>query len=235
MRPRAATHDLPPMEIRSAFVNDFRTAWNAVARTRTAPGRGNFMFALAAATYLEWAATLATQDTTIARAFADGLDHVEPRYFSELPVARREKVPTWFPRRNGSTGDPILWAVFDLVRNGLGHKYQQSDAELSDGSRLRIQLTGAEHPAYPRSRPFLNKRKRLDHMNAIAIAPRGQTPTFIVLRVHPDVLFADIDDAVDAASGLLALPPIGWTKKYATTHESLAVALGVKTSVGGRP
>jgi hypothetical protein len=133
--------------IRRAFVRDFYDSWDSVAANRAAEGRGNFMYAFMATSYLEWAGTIAAQDPAVATRFATELGHRDRHHFARLPAPWRSKPTRWFPAADAGNQNHLLWAVFDLVRNGIAHRYQQMDAVLSDG-RFRVQIVGAEARAY---------------------------------------------------------------------------------------
>ncbi len=83
---------LPPnmdtRDLYAAIVNDFESAWDAIARDPTATGGGNFMFARQAMTLLEWASRLCMEDAsgTALRELGDVLRGREPRYFTRLPA-----------------------------------------------------------------------------------------------------------------------------------------------------
>src|SRR5712692_10277954 len=69
------------------LINDFITAWDAVAHEPHALGRGNFMFGRHVMALLEWAARLCSGDPSgdALAAFSASLIQVEPRYFTLLP------------------------------------------------------------------------------------------------------------------------------------------------------
>lgn len=205
--------------IRTAFVRDFYDSWNALARDREATGRGNFMFAFMATNYLEWAATVAHQSPEVAKAFARELRRVDSNYFKKLPTSWPTKPPRWFPPSRGIQ-QHLLWALFDLVRNGIAHRYQQIDAVLNDGARFRVQLTGAQVPATPGA----ETRRSRDHLRSFRV--RDIDPPYLVIRLHPDVLFADVDTAVEK-SGLLALEPVRFRRKLSTSISALRKAIRV--------
>jgi hypothetical protein len=68
-------------------------------------------------------------------------------------------------------------------------------------------------------------------MSSTAIQARDDVPAFVVLRVHPDVLFADIDTAVET-SGIVSLMPLPFLRKYKAKHAALVEAV---VGESGRP
>ena len=127
--------DIPPGNLEPAtlahmLVDDFKTAWDAMATGSPDPAvGGNFMFARQAFSYLELAARTASND---GGAFwldrlASYLRDRDPRYFAELPG------PVPLPRADefvlpGISSVPaerqLLAALFDTSRHGLAHLYQ---------------------------------------------------------------------------------------------------------------
>lgn len=210
--------------VHTAFLYDFRDSWDSVAANPRARGRGNFMYAFMATNYLEWAATIARQDSAVAKRFATALGQRDKHYFRKLPVAWRARPPQWFPATASGLQDHALWAVFDLVRNGLAHRYQQIDAQLPDG-RFRVQIVGAEHQVFRDG-----QRRPPTHFRPFEVA-RPPAPSYLIVRLFPDVLYADIDHAV-ISSGLLALTPTKFRRPYPVTIARLRKAIGVRKGRG---
>lgn len=204
--------------VRRAFVRDFHDSWNAVARDPDATGRGNFMYAFMATNYLEWATTVAHQDPRVAKRFARELRNTDRRYFKKLPTNWAVKPPRWFPTSPAGSQQHLLWALFDLVRNGIAHRYQQIDAVLDDDARFRVQVTGAQVPVSPSGQA----QRSEDHLSILRV--EDVEPAYLVIRLHPEVLFADIDSAVQA-SGLLALEPPRFRRRFATSIAKLRKVL----------
>jgi hypothetical protein len=205
--------------VREAFVSDFYDSWTALAAQPNATGRGNFMYAFMATNYLEWASTIAHQDPTVAQSFAAALAGRDRHSFMKLPAPWPQRPRNWFPFAGDVGGDRFLWAVFDLVRNGLAHRYQQIDAVLTDG-RFRVQIIGAAAQPYQadRERPRTHFRPFEVH--------RPPNPRYLVVRLYPDVLFADIDAAV-SVSGLLNLGTLKFRRQYPISIARLRKAVGV--------
>lgn len=196
--------NLSPQTIYQFIVHDFEDAWNSLAWNPTARGRGSFLFGQLAMVLLEFAARLCFTDSS-GRALSDlsqALFRVELKYSTRLPSPCADFQEFDLPY-NSSKGDELLWALFDLVRNGQAHQYQQILVDLMDGVDWQISLTGAEIGR---------------HLQLVSRSPRPVTHLGysrdqqgdLWLTIHPDVLFLDLRDAI-AQSGLLG-------KRLAFTH-----------------
>jgi hypothetical protein len=183
--------NLPPSKLHDFIVSDFEGAWDAVAATLP-PGRGNFMFARQAMLLLEWAARYCGGKAAPLDALSRSLLTIEPRYFTALPglcADNREFVLPYDPRR-GPREAQLLWALFDLIRNGGAHQYQQILVRLPGGRLFGIQLCGVQHR-------LTASRRSPKHLGYVRNR-YGHT----VIHVCPNVLFLDIKQAIHA-SGLL--------------------------------
>jgi hypothetical protein len=189
--------NLGTQEIYSSIVNDFKSAWNSIASNPDQSGRGNFMFGSQAMHLLEFAARLYDRDTSARQNFSNDLYNIEPRYFTPLPrpcAATTEFVLPYIGNTNGKT---LLWALFDLIRHGLAHQYQQIIAELNDLKHFYISLTGAEYGRY------LDITAKPDRGRHLAYTIDEDDD--VALTIYPDVLFLDIKEVVDK-SPLLTRP-----------------------------
>ena len=195
-------HDLSPETLRQFIVSDFRTAWDAVASVPGSDGRGNFMFARQAMSLIELASRLCVIDSTRTALtdLGNELHSIEPRYFAAMPgpcarPGHRGKAIEWALPSYGAYGaapeSQLLWALFDLVRNGQAHQYQQIMVELSDGKVFGVTLTGAE---YGRTLGLVQQSRPRDHLK-----PEDDGDGSLWLRVYPDVLFLDFDAAIARA------------------------------------
>lgn len=198
--------NLPPTTIYDFIVGDFQDAWESLLRNPEATHRGNFMFGKQAMTLLEWASRLAAADAAgnALATLSQELKQLEPKYFTKLPGPCFDSSEFQLPF---DTTVPnlrqhlLLWAIFDLVRNGQAHQYQQILVSLLDGKNFQILLTGAE--AGPPTQSSLSYS-----------APVPMVPGFdhlgfgvddvddVYLVVHPDRLFNHVRQAVER-SGLL--------------------------------
>jgi hypothetical protein len=229
----AKSLNLPPQTLYDFIVGDFEVAWNAVAAVPAivkTGHRGNFMFARQAMTLLEFAARLCTSDTSGAglRALSEEIEKIEHRYFTPLPsvcmnVGRDFELPS--SPTKGPREQQLLWALFDLIRNGQAHQYQQINVSLPDGKQFKIGLSGAQY-GLTLNRSFAGGRP--DQHLAFRLAPEG-----VGLDILTNILFLDIREAVSRANLLargltfsyLERPHRGGPRHYNFDSGSLKAAL----------
>src|SRR5579862_2194588 len=181
-------------EIFDFIVGDFTCAWNALAELPdcSAGHRGNFVFALQAAILLEWSCRLRSSDPNALRDFSIELNKIESKYFTQLDDAVK-------PANFGFPGigpDPLknlLSALWDLIRNGNAHEYQDSIVTLTDGKKLALGLQGVKH-RWPLAMVASN-RSSLDHLSY-----RFDRDGDLIVIVHPGALFLDICEAIRQAN-----------------------------------
>jgi len=182
------------------MVVDFQDAWNALAMSDTAEGRGNFLFARAGMGMLEFVSRLCSSDQSeeALRSLSTALERIEPRYFTPLPapVARpgiyRGTVEWTLPHAAGSNPEAqLLWALFSVVRHGQAHQGQQCMAELVDGSTFGVSISGAE-----RGLTIESARARRDRHLTIQ---RRESAHVLWLNLRPDVFFVDLQNAIGDA------------------------------------
>ncbi len=184
---------LPPKDIFDFIVNDFEGAWDALAKDSSAKGRGNFMFTMQAMVLLEFGARLCTSDSTsmAIRDWSNELFSKRPLYATKLPglccgVSRDFTLPY-----KNNQGDELLSALWDMVRNGHVHQYQQVVAELRDTywgfsiSGVEIGLTIAEAK---RARPA-------SHLGFYRDSDGN-----IWSIIHPECLFLDVKESIIASN-----------------------------------
>jgi len=186
--------NVEPSQIYEFMVRDFADAWDALAGVPSARNRGNFMFARQAMVLLEWAARLAASDTTggAISAFSDELHRIEPRYFTQLPGGAPQ--PKEFQLPSVTTANPerqLIWALFDLIRNGQAHQYQQIPVELLDGKVFWIALSGAAS-GFQLATAQSRRKEHLGYKDD----PSGN----VWLLVRTDLMFLDLKDAVERSS-----------------------------------
>ena len=201
--------NLSSNELYDFIVGDFEVAWDAVASTPATDAktghRGNFMFARQAMTLLEFAARLCASDTSgqALQALADEIERIEPRYFTLLPGICETPDPKEFTLpfspNKGPQDRQLLWILFDLIRNGQAHQYQQINVSLTDGKAFVITLTGAQYGL------TLGACSRSKQHLAFHSAAEG-----VKLHVMPHLLFLDFREAMRAAN----LMGRGLTIKY---------------------
>jgi hypothetical protein len=194
----------PESEIFDFITGDFECAWDALAELPDviASHRGNFMFALQATILLEWVCRLCANDRNSLLDFSKELQRIEPKYFTQLND--RVKDPGFILPSVG--GDPLkylLSALWDLIRNGNAHEYQDIFVTLIDGKHWSLGLQGVQHKC---SLSVTSKqRSSLRHLSYSVEADGDLT-----LDVHPAALFLDISAAARSSNllgrGLTILP-----------------------------
>ena len=197
--------DLPPSEIVKFIIGDFEDAWDAVAGTppkRQPDGsmglaRGNFMFARQAMTLLEVACRLCFADPSGAamKDFTDQIERRDRRYFTTLPGtcwSTQGPVEFHLPSRSTPPYSDLLPALFDVIRNGQVHQYQQIRVQLSDSRDFAVSLTGAEHGLLLSH--SLAGGRPAQHLRARNVG--GD----LEMDIRPDTLFLDVRDSLRNAN-----------------------------------
>jgi hypothetical protein len=198
----------------SFITRDLESAWNAMAR-ESEPGAlrggGNFMFARQAMTLLELACRVCRADTTgsMLRGFSEELARIELRYFTELPADVRGPGPDEFdlPSITSNPKRDLLRLLFDLIRNGQAHQYQQINVDLADAKELQIGLTGVEAGIHIEGR----RNRPPEHLGVT----RDHDGNVLAILVVTDLLYRDIKAAIERA----AIPGSGLTLKYLKRNE----------------
>jgi len=190
--------DLPIAKLVDFIIGDFQDAWDSLAATQGSLHRGNFLFARQAMTLLEVACRLCYSDTT-GQALKDlsrELAQRDKRYFTQLPGSCWTPGPDFcLPSQSSNPQSELIAALFDLIRNGQAHQYQQIRVRLTDAKDFQFCLTGA-HYGFPLSQTFAQGRPS-DHLKAWK-----DDDNDLWMKVRTDVLFLDIREAVQGA-GLL--------------------------------
>jgi hypothetical protein len=157
--------DLTADEIHDFIVKDFIGAWDSITMNPDpAIGRGNFMFGRQAMNLLEFVSMLCSKDSshTSLSDYSEELFKIDSKYFTKVPGKCTSTRKLTLPYVGIKNGDHLLWALFDLIRNGLAHQYQQIMVELKDGKAFIVTLTGADHG---RSLTTIQKLPRpVDHL-----------------------------------------------------------------------
>lgn len=188
---------LEPETIFRFIVNDFECAWDSLASNPSATGRGNFLFGLQAMLLLEWACRLCSNSPSALDRFSNALNTIEPKYFTSLPGPCNKPAGFALPHlRDRPSETPLLWALYDLVRNGQAHEYQQIVVRLIGDKRFYVALSG---PVFGFRLQEIEK-KRPEHHLAFARDRDGD----LRLWLCPAVLFLDIKTAIQNV-GLLDL------------------------------
>ena len=151
------------------------------------------MFGRQAMSLLEFVALLCKSDKThkTLRDFSNELNKIEPKYFTRLPMPSASTRHFILPHLGNTSGDLLLWSLFDLIRNGLAHQYQQIVVNLSDGKNFFIGLTGTEFGQ------ALNE-KRVRPTNHLGY--HDDSDGDLELTVYPDILYLDFEGAIDKSS-----------------------------------
>jgi hypothetical protein len=180
--------NLPPQQIYTFIVKDFKAAWDSIAKNENRTiGRGNFMFGRQAMSLLEFAARYYGRNDELRKHFSEELCKIEPRYFTALPGPVPFNKDFTLPHLDNTS--ILLWSLFDLIRHGLAHQYQQILVELTDKKYFYISLDGA---TYHRD------------LNKVAASREGnylcydiETDGTLKLLVDPGRLFLDFEDAIE--------------------------------------
>lgn len=188
--------DLTVDEVYDSITKDFVGAWDSVANNPNRNmGRGNFMFARQAMNLLEFACRLYNHDTKMRVSFSKELKNIEPKYFTRLPSSCVDPKEITLPHIRNNSGDSLLWALYDLIRNGIAHQYQQIVVKLKNRKKFFIELTGTKEG---RSLDIVRKSKPANHL-AYYIDQHGD----IGLKVYPEQLFIDIEQAIQRCQLLI--------------------------------
>lgn len=148
------------------------------------------MFARQAMSLVEFVSRFYGRNTKLRKCFSNELFKIEPKYFTSLPetaapVTQEFELPR-LRRKN-----ILLWMLFDLIRNGIAHQYQQILVELPTKKYFYIQLSGPTHQRY------LSSVSRSTHLG-YAI----ESDCVLKVLLDPGILFLDLTYAV-AKSDLL--------------------------------
>ncbi|HEY1339422.1 MAG TPA: hypothetical protein VGF59_18040 [Bryobacteraceae bacterium] len=227
-RPTVPSGHLEASTVFRFLVEDFASVWDALVAGSEPPESGaNFALGLMAGVLLELCCRIAGSNPHHYAQFSERLGQQEPRYYSEVPFV------TELPKRFKLPAGPkvpanrqLLPVIFDLLRHGQAHQYQQMVARLADAKVFGIQLTGAERrqesPSYeslmrpPRARPA-------DHLAIDCTVAPGN----VWLRVHPEVLFKDIELAARMSSLLSGVLQLDYLRPpaFEATSEEILKAL----------
>jgi hypothetical protein len=183
--------NLTPEKIHLFIVKDFKGAWNSIAANSDPKiGRANFMFARQAMNLLEFAARLCHTDPSFAalRDFSTKLKNIEAKYFTQLPGRCPHPSEFILPYTSSSNETSLLAVLYDLIRHGLAHQYQQIIVKLIDGKQFYVSITGADHGQYLDT--FKNQRPSR-HL-AYTVDNDGD----VKLIIYPQILFLDFEKAI---------------------------------------
>jgi hypothetical protein len=182
-------------EMHRAILGDFEVAWTALAEHGS--GGGNFMFAHQAMTLLEWASRLCASDATgeALRVLSKELRARDKHYFTELPSACGASREFDLPHDPAVEKDRHLLAMlFDVVRHGMAHQYQQITVELKGGFGA-VPITGTAR-GYTLDQAEQNRPMHLGHGRETFEEDRA--PIHYVI-LCPELLFLDLKGAIEQA------------------------------------
>jgi hypothetical protein len=188
--------NLEPKEMYNFIVNDFIDVWDSVVNNNNEKiARGNFLFGIQATIFLEFICRLCSTDQTgnAIKDFSTKLKELECKYFNRIPQKCVTIKDFTLPYIEESNNDSLLSILFDLIRNGLSHQYQQIIVDLNDEKHFYIKLAG---PKFGYS--FLNSRLQPNTHLGYVMDSDGD----LELTVFPNILFIDLKDAVEN-SGIL--------------------------------
>jgi hypothetical protein len=188
--------NLAPEEMYKFIVKDFNDVWDSVAKNKNEKiARGNFLFGMHSMILLEFICRLCSTDQS-EKAIKDlsiALNKIQCKYFIEIPKKCVPSLHFNLPTIGDSKNDNLLSILFDLIRNGLAHQYQQIIVDLNDDKHFYIKLTGSNFGSYLKS----SRSQSINHL-----AYRRDEEDDLELTVYPNILFLDLTDAIDN-SGVL--------------------------------
>jgi hypothetical protein len=126
-------------------------------------------------------------------ALADALHARDSRYFTAMPFTASTSQEFEVP--SVSTSPPnhqLLLILFDLIRNGGAHQYQQIIVELGGGTTFAVGMTGCQ-PG--RDLATVASAPRRDSHLSVHYGTRH-----VAIVIRPDTLFLDLEAAIDATS-----------------------------------
>ncbi len=212
--------NLSPIKLYEFIVNDFESAWDCLAASQSAKGRGNFMFARQAMTLLEFAARLCSDDTSggAVKEFSEALHDIEPKYFTPLPgVCSNLSTEFELPHIGPDPQRQLIWAMFDLIRHGQAHQYQQIVVALTDGVDFQFTITGASAGQYLCNFSGTSDPKHLGFWR--------EPPNNFWMLVFPGRLFLDLKGAIESSCLLkrcLAFPYLSRPSRKGITKSGRA-------------
>jgi hypothetical protein len=182
-------------EIYNFITGDFRVCWDSLAANSDPNiSRGNFMFGRQAMNLLEFACRLYEADRTGQAGFdfSNQLNKIESRYYTRLPLPTVATRGFTLPNLGNNSGDLLLWSLYDLIRNGLAHQYQQIIVNLNGGQLYFVQITGA---SAGRTIDYVRNHRPNDHLGYFSDI-QGNTG----IKIYPEILFLDFENAITNAN-----------------------------------
>jgi hypothetical protein len=124
------------------------------------------------------------------RNFSSELHKIEPKHFTPLPASCATTKEFILPHTGDKSGKTLLWPLFDLIRHGLAHQYQQIIVGLNDGKHFYISLTGVDYGRY--LDVATNLQRPREHLG-YTFDKDGD----LGLKIYPDSLFLDFEQSIN--------------------------------------
>jgi hypothetical protein len=229
-------HELPASTLFQFVREDFRKAWDSMATVEFNPGvGGNFMFARQAMTLLELVCRVAAADESGATLadFSAQLERGDPLLFTMLPGGPPGPPNGLALPSSQEAGHPTHWqliaVLFDLIRNGQAHQYQQIPVTLADGAILDISIGGVQPGRLLSTILAEPGRRSVEHL---MIHRQGRGNFWVC--VDPAVLFLDFEGAaIDAQVFERGLAPEWLTRPWRGGWEFSGDQLEASLSAAG--
>lgn len=176
---------------------DFSTAWDCIvnADIPDGSGHGNYMFGLMTTILIEWLGRLYSGNDNKLKKFSETLNEIDSRYFIEIPDYCPDKPGfNYLFLDKNKKRKYLINHIFDLVRNGIAHQYNQIEATLSDNAIFTIALTGAARTKSNDLKTLQyikNNRSNIKHFECHVGSNK------IELIIDPGCLFLDLMKAVN--------------------------------------
>jgi hypothetical protein len=204
-------YNLPPEKIYYLLKQDFESMWNCLAQKENKEiAKGNFNFALLDMILLEFISRYCSMDETgkTLEKFSNVLYDINKKYFIRLPLIEKIKLNFSLPYHskpehieNGKyANDELLWLLFDLIRNGEAHNYQEIIGKFEDGHYLLIAIPG---PKYGETLDKIDvKLPHLGHLGYEMINKDIYDVLFnddndVRLYFMPEIMFKELIEAVE--------------------------------------
>lgn len=184
----------PNMTLKDIYDNitgDFESLWNTLSSDKASKYRGNFTFALLDMILLEVISRVCKLDKSgnLLREFADCLYCSDKRYFGVINgwSGLKQNSDYTIPYKS-QEGKEVLSFLFDLIRNGQAHQYQQIVVKLKDCS-IVVTIYGAIFGVNLKT--VNNRSKHLD----VKFANNGEN-NLVLIDFRPEIFYLDLTKAV---------------------------------------
>ncbi len=214
--------NLTPKNTYDLITGDFEQLWNSLSSIKGKISRGNFAFALLDMILVEFISRFCKVDTTgnMLRTFSDCLYDIDKRYFGNVKGwdGIRPNSEFTLPFKS-QEGKELLCLLFDLIRNGEAHQYQQIIADLKDAT-LAIRISGANYGLN-----LGNVTSRGKHLEMEFSSLPQKILAFIDFR--PEIMYLDLKRAVECSKMFdNATTFTHFSRNYDIPMDSIANAIG---------